>query len=364
MSTSLYGTVKKINSSCFVFDKIYNTRAEMEANKTTDGVYHGRYVLVTYGDRYSNVVASNPTVNAQGNIPSYILSDNVVYTPSRFNIRQGWLDHYNTDVHAYSNQYDNTVWQKIYEGTSEKYIMVASLNARAPGLTINEDYYSFNLTSGSQTFYTKYKTAENTYSSVKTQNNKAASYPSPKWEETISNDLIYHLDMPMPLEVNLGSFNYGAKHFTPTTHYKITASTNANNYVRWEHILKEANSNEVIGADFNFHVPRLGEVMGMAYDALYGVPYVNGVEQDNAARPTEPSQFTNALANTANVGIIGVLANLGLVEGTGSSQTYKLHADWDATSSQFGHVENKPKKITNISVASSGLWTLTVTDNA
>jgi hypothetical protein len=31
MATSLYGTVKKIGSSQFTFDRIYSTRSEMEA---------------------------------------------------------------------------------------------------------------------------------------------------------------------------------------------------------------------------------------------------------------------------------------------------------------------------------------------
>jgi hypothetical protein len=59
MATSLYGTVKKIGSSQFTFDKIYTSRSAMEEALTTldnngkiigDGVYHSRYVLVSYGN--------------------------------------------------------------------------------------------------------------------------------------------------------------------------------------------------------------------------------------------------------------------------------------------------------------------------
>ena len=45
---SFYGKQKRVNSSPFIFDKIYPNRVEMEAQKTTDNIYIGRYVLVKY----------------------------------------------------------------------------------------------------------------------------------------------------------------------------------------------------------------------------------------------------------------------------------------------------------------------------
>ena len=45
---SFYGDIKRVQSSPFVFDKYYSSRAEMEENMNTDNVYIGRYVLIKY----------------------------------------------------------------------------------------------------------------------------------------------------------------------------------------------------------------------------------------------------------------------------------------------------------------------------
>jgi hypothetical protein len=50
---SIYGNVKRIGSSTFQFDRVYNNRVEMDSNISTDGVYTGRYVLIEYGERYN-----------------------------------------------------------------------------------------------------------------------------------------------------------------------------------------------------------------------------------------------------------------------------------------------------------------------
>jgi hypothetical protein len=89
--------------------------------------------------------------------------------------------------------------------------MVASLNARAPGLTINEDYYSFNLNTDNTSSYTYYTKPEGSNTITIHDGTNAANhgdklsarYPLPRWHETLSNDLIYHLDMPMPLHIDL-----------------------------------------------------------------------------------------------------------------------------------------------------------------
>lgn len=355
MSTSLYGTVKKIGSSYFTFDRIYNSRDEMENVMTTDGVYHGRYVLVTYGDEQLTNSTNGGTI---------VLTNNTNVTEHySVSYTQAWLNNYNLDIQRYHNVYDKTVWQKIFDGGDEKYIMVASLNARAPGLTINEDYYSFNLPTNStgEIYYTKVG-SNGTVTSAK----RKPSYPLPKWHETYSNELIYHLDMPMPLKVNLGKFEYFKNGFSATKHYTYTASTDAQNYIRWEHILKNSNSTEVVAADFNFNIPRLGEVISDAYDALYGVPYNNGTEQNNANRPfTQLAQDNNsslkqatkdALSQTNYQGLLYILSKIGL-----RGEHYYLSSDWGADKNTFGHIDNKPHVISNITVATTGtigLWTI------
>lgn len=366
MSTSLYGTVKKIGSSYFTFDKIYNSRDEMENKMTTDGVYHGRYVLVTYGNEQLTNSTNGGTI---------VLTDNTNVT-ERYSVSytRAWLDNYNLDIQHYHNVYDKTVWQKIFDGGNEKYIMVASLNARAPGLTINEDYYSFNLetdTTSTDIFYTKVGSNGTVITHDGSEEighgpRQTAHYPLPKWHETYSNELIYHLDMPMPLKINLGKFEYFKNGFSAKKHFTYTTSTDDENYIRWEHILKNSDSTEVVAADFNFNIPRLGEVISDAYDALYGVPYNNGTEQNNANRPfTQLAQDNNsslkqatkdALSQTNYQGLLYILSKIGL-----RGEHYYLSSDWGADKNTYGHIDNKPHVISNITVAATGtigLWTI------
>jgi len=46
-----YGNLSSINRSTFVFDRVYTTRAEMDSNAATDGIFINRYVLVEYGNQ-------------------------------------------------------------------------------------------------------------------------------------------------------------------------------------------------------------------------------------------------------------------------------------------------------------------------
>ncbi len=355
MSTSLYGTVKKIGSSQFTFDKIYSNRVEMETNIANDKIYHGRYVFISYGDNLSTNSSNGETITITNNNNSFTYSTS--YTTD-------WTTNYNIDIARYNNVYDKTVWQKIFEGTTEKYIMVASLNARAPGLTINEDYYSFQLlyennaqdNEISHDYYIKGQ--EGAVS-------KIARYPLPKWHETYSNDLIYHLDMPMPLKLNLadeidyqqGGFNLN-NHLDPAL--RSSRLDPDNNYIRWEHILKDGSTTEVEGADFACHLPAIGQTMSDLYDAMFGLPVLNG--QNQYERPNAPTDIADAIAQTGSIGVIGILANLNLDD---QANGYALTSNWTETNNHgLGYIKNKPQKITNISVASSGLWTFTVVDNA
>ena len=43
-----YGNIKNTSRTQFSFDKIYPSRAEMDANANLDGIYAGRFVLVEY----------------------------------------------------------------------------------------------------------------------------------------------------------------------------------------------------------------------------------------------------------------------------------------------------------------------------
>lgn len=52
---SFYGNIKRINSSPYVFDKVYPNRAAMDSNVNNDNIYIGRYVLVKYTYSYDEV---------------------------------------------------------------------------------------------------------------------------------------------------------------------------------------------------------------------------------------------------------------------------------------------------------------------
>ena len=45
---SFYGDITNTARTPFQFDRIYPNRVEMEANKTQDGIYAGRFVLIEY----------------------------------------------------------------------------------------------------------------------------------------------------------------------------------------------------------------------------------------------------------------------------------------------------------------------------
>lgn len=343
MATSLYGTVKKVNSTSFTFDKIYSSRAEMELAMTNDGIYHGRYVLVSYGDKFgTNNSMANTSIEVT--LPSYNSDppvDGITYTT---NLNTSWLANYNRDLNKYQNIYDKTVWQKVFEGDTAKYIMVAQLNARAPAFTINKDYYSFQLRNAEtgetgKSYYIKGEANPRT---------QIAEYPIPKWHETYSNDLIYHLEMPMPLRLNLAETpEYFAAGFNPIIHTGTAASRTANiavanNYIHWDHILDTQDNSKVTGADFNLHMPIIGQTISDMYDVLYGIPATSGTN-----RPTNPTSdnIADAINQTAGIGLIGILRNLNL-----QNTTYYFHGDWNAASNQFGHIENKPILITGVTI--------------
>jgi hypothetical protein len=45
-----YGNITNVNRTQFSFDRIYSSRKSMDQNRTADGVYLGRYVLVEYDE--------------------------------------------------------------------------------------------------------------------------------------------------------------------------------------------------------------------------------------------------------------------------------------------------------------------------
>lgn len=115
---SIYGNIKKVESSAFQFDRVYSSRVEMEQKALIDGVYAGRYVLIDYGARFGVDYAkadSDESIN-------YMLNhDNIEY------IYAGQPHHYKarlTDDAKYALEEENTTYDinKIYYFTETKYI--------------------------------------------------------------------------------------------------------------------------------------------------------------------------------------------------------------------------------------------------
>jgi hypothetical protein len=48
--SSFYGNIKFNNQTPLIFDKTYPSRKAMEEACKTDGIFNGRYVLVSYGE--------------------------------------------------------------------------------------------------------------------------------------------------------------------------------------------------------------------------------------------------------------------------------------------------------------------------
>lgn len=172
--SSFYGNIKFNNQTPLIYDKIYTSRSQMEDECHSDGVFNGRYVLVSYGDiRYTPYHKIEPMNEADfanaikaGNI-YYIIetttTDNV--TTSRFietTEYKAGQDYYIRTVYSidetsdfaknkaidearYNHDYHSTVWQKIWTSTQdsdnieEKYIMVSHLNAETPKVTMIVD---------------------------------------------------------------------------------------------------------------------------------------------------------------------------------------------------------------------------------
>jgi hypothetical protein len=88
------------------------------------------------------------------------LIDECLFAPETFYIRDGagnytmatnwsatqayyicsnYFSNYSLDEKCYGRGYDSTVWQKVYIGGEEKYIMIAELNAIVPTFDLEVD---------------------------------------------------------------------------------------------------------------------------------------------------------------------------------------------------------------------------------
>lgn len=194
-----YGNITNTSKTQFQFDKIYPNRYEMERQKSTDGIYAGRYILVEYDNKYqaddfyrvwifndklyntnekndsylirlsktegrennklSNVTAGTIVFTADDKISSSsgyqysnvkyyqitneITADGLAHAKEIVKVDEGpnYTVNYNIDVSRYGagRGYDSTVWQKAYIDGYEKYIMIAELNSVVPTFDVSAD---------------------------------------------------------------------------------------------------------------------------------------------------------------------------------------------------------------------------------
>lgn len=187
---SFYGDITNTSRTHFQFDRIYANRAEMERYKETDGIYAGRFVLIEYdnemhmdsflrvrkdGDKFYTTFSDNTAQEVlltRGNIKR----DTIVYEsayetlpangyyaknctfykctssyienseePATFDdiVGEGeenpHITNYSIDSRMYGRGYDSTVWQKVYDGGVERYMMVAELNTVLPTFDLQPD---------------------------------------------------------------------------------------------------------------------------------------------------------------------------------------------------------------------------------
>lgn len=174
--SSFYGNIKFNNQTPLIFDKIYTSRTEMERECHSDGIFNGRFILISYGDvQYTPYYKLPPLGQEQFNhlidlgytffVPAnktelkdwpdgfkqvgkedyhplelyYVWTDLSISNTSVFSVNKS-LDEQN-----YNHDYHNTVWQKIWTSTQdsqnieEKYIMISHLNAETPKITMVVD---------------------------------------------------------------------------------------------------------------------------------------------------------------------------------------------------------------------------------
>lgn len=197
---SFYGNITNTSKTQFQFDKIYPNRYEMEKQKSTDGIYAGRYVLIEYDsdyqqdDFYRVWIFGNKLYNTKIEDPNYLIrlgnsetsnsskkmttvpAGTIVFTADDKTSAEGgyyytnikyyqitdeksadghasfkeiigkvddpnYTINYNIDISTYGTGrgYDSTVWQKAYIGGYEKYIMIAELNSVVPTFDVSAD---------------------------------------------------------------------------------------------------------------------------------------------------------------------------------------------------------------------------------
>ena len=351
---SFYGNIKRVNSSPYVFDKIYPNRVAMEAATNSDKVYVGRYVLIKYTVKDELDNSSNETYFTKYVEDTQNPGAKKVYTGYQFNADK--------DIAVYHDTYDATVWQKVYlntNGGSEKYILVAELNAAVPRLDFD-------------------------VISPKTTDGTIETWNEPSIDPSASSEDSYVFTTPDILHLDVGEMNedfYAKGLIDPKIRRRMTENgecvdsnygsdsfishadmlSPAHNFMEWVNqtknnngeyeILPNGTPGNIDGKQLNTELYAFGQVISDLYDALYGVPS-SGV----GPRPYYTDDLSSVLSNY-DKGLIGILSSISSeIKGEGSEDSggralapgnyYYFTTKWcDASEDPDSFIENIPKVI-------------------
>ena len=330
---SFYGDIKRINSSPYVFDRIFPNRTAMEATMTSDDVYIGRYVLVKYTCKYKS-----DTDNTLEYFNKYAADNS---TTNGKSVTAEYQANVNADIDKYHDTFDGTVWQKIYVQEKEKYILVAELNAAVPRIKLQ-------------------------LTNPKTFVNGAEKWNEPKIIETASSEDSYTFQLPNTLKLSVGTLSddfYGKSLIADPSQRKVfknlannkTAFDPAYNQITWKNYLNGVEKTTTTGdidekrLDIKFYA--FGQMLSDLYDVMYGRP-----STEEGPRPFYTKDLSNVFQHY-DKGLVGILSSIATdAKGDGSKDMYGrtlqpgmyyyFTSKWgDASEDPDCFIENIPKVV-------------------
>ena len=351
---SFYGNIKRVDSSPFVFDRYYPSRADMEqklANKQ-DNVYVGRYVLI----RYDWKDRANSNDDELEFFEKYQKN-----ADSTLSLTKDYKTNEKRDADKYSQSFNGTVWQKVYTtiaGTTgsptptEKYIMVAELNADAPHMDLDiispKKLVTTNKEEWNQPSVNKSTTTEDTF--VVTMPNILHLNVGDIAEDFYGKDLL------SPKE--RGQFKEEAEGKT------IDPFSDDYNYIKWINISYQfdedgnpkSSAETKVGENIDekkldMKLYGFGKAISNMYDALYGVP-VEGTgnrpyfDDDSSSWVTPENKGLVGILNSIASENKGDLSQDGYGRDLKSGMHYYFTSRWNSVeedSSNF--IENIPEVI-------------------
>lgn len=334
---SFYGNPKRVNSSPFIFDRIYPNRKTMETHCADDNIYVGRYVLVKYTTKFEDA----------GNINSKLETfDKYTESNGVKTVSEKYQNNATADLNEYGDTYDATIWQKVYTSAAsedgsakkDKYILIAEGNAAVPRLELevtSPKYYDQSVEVWNEPTIIPEKSSEDAYTiqmpnilHLEVGEMGDDFYGKALIDNPAVKSLYADLDISAPPEGSGISATDWANYSNEEKSHIVALSSDYN-YMRWTNMyydnnndLQEsnANNNDPIDAkQLDTKLYAFGQLISDLYDVLYGAP-ANG---ESGVRPF----YTNELADVIqqyDKGLVGILSSIATdAKGDGSQDLYK-----------------------------------------